>query len=272
MPITEKLAAHRNDIITKYTNGASASSIGREYGVTTTTVTRILKGSGVMPALGRGAATKRRDESEIIAAFQNGMTPTAIRVTFRVSKSGLYSILNRCGVELRGHTDRFITDAQKTVIAQAREISAHCNPSEQMFRDILESRGIKTRAQVAIAGGNVDFVLPDFSIAVEICFRGTFNKYIANGWLAQRIRDCANRGWHTYVLGAADSGGFTDHAIEDVIAWCKFLDRSPPSRRQYRVVWGGTELLAAGCSDDDKFTLVNARGYRNKVANRKGLS
>lgn len=251
----EKLAFHRNDVIRRYRSGESASAIGRHFGVTTTCVTTALKRAGVMPALTRGAHTRRTDEVRIITLFQQGVAPSDIVTQTGVSKSGLYAILRRAGVELRGHDGQIQTHEMRVARADAIERRGVGNEFEERIRAMLTNRGLNTRAQVAIGAQLVDIVLPDQSVAVEICCRGTFFKYVRDGWIVQRIRECAERGWHTYVLGFLNAPDVVDQSIDDVVLWAQFLDRAPPVRRQYRVVWGGFELLATGCSDDDQITL-----------------
>src|SRR5690554_7883647 len=157
----EKLAPYRNDIIRHYSNGTSAAALGRQYGVTTTTITRLLKNAGVMPVLARGEHGRRRDHQAIISAFRGGARPSEIIREFNVSKSGLYAILNRSGVDLRGHVPGPMTEAERIRLAEGREASGTCNESEQAFRDFLTEAGIESRPQVALGTGVVDFVLPD---------------------------------------------------------------------------------------------------------------
>ena len=129
---------------------------------------------------------------------------------------------------------------------------------------------IRVQAASCLGIGVVDFVIPTHAVAVEVNLRGTFGRYVAEGWFTQRIKECAHRGWHFYVFGGRDTSDITADAIQDIAAWLDFLNRSPASRRQYRVVWGGTELLTTGCSDDDQVTIPLPSEYASKVANRKG--
>ena len=268
----EKLAFQRNNIIRRYSGGESAASIGRSLSATTTTITRILKGAGCMPALGRGDHKRRADEGKLITLFQSGMKPSAICRTSGVSKSGLYGILKRSGADLRGHIDEARTDADLIKLALGREAAGRCNENEQLFRDLIAERGFKSNPQVALGTGVIDFVIPDYSVAVEVNLRGTFNRYITEGWFTQRIKNCSNRGWHFYVFGGRDRSDINADSIQDICAWMEFLNRSPASRRQYRVVWGGTELLSTGCSDDNQITIPKPSAYASQVASRKNPS
>lgn len=268
----EKLAFYRNDIIRDYANGISAARIARSFGVTTTTVTRILKGAGAMQSLGRGDQMRRADEQTIICEFNRGMKPHEIITKYGVSKSALYAILNRAGVDLRGHVEERKTIAQLTHLAKIREERGICNKSESLFQSFLSEGGFNSKAQVALGTGVIDFVIPTHSVAVEISLRGTFNKYVSEGWFIDRIKNCANRGWHCYIFGGQESSDINADTVKDIFAWLEFLNRSPASRRQYRVVWCGTNLLAAGCSDDNHITIPRPSEYASKVANRKGES
>lgn len=266
----EKLAFYRNDIIRDYSNGVSASELGRRFNVSTTTITRMLKGAGVMPTLGRGEHMRRADEQTIICEFNRGMKPVEILTRYDVSKSALYAILNRAGVDLRGHVEEHRTTAELIHLANLREQRGVCNENEQAFQSLLAEGGFDSKAQVALGIGVIDFVIPSHSVAVEINLRGTFNKYITDGWFVNRIKECANRGWHFYVFGGRDARDINHNTIQDIYAWLDFLNRSPASRRQYRVVWGGTELLATGCSDDNNIVIPRPFDYAIQMADRKG--
>lgn len=268
----EKLALHRNDIIRQYANGASASSVAAAFGVSTTTITRILKGAGVMPALKRGETTKRADEARVVQMFLDGTKPADIIRTTGVSKSCLYSIIQRHGAKLRGHVNEVRTVEQMQALAIGREAAGFCNENEKLFSDLLSELGLKHKPQVALGTGCIDFVLTEHSIAVEVSLRGTFNKYVDDGWFLKRIRDCAERGWHLYIFGGRDAADINADAMQDILAWAQFTNSSPASRRQYRVVWGGFDLLATGCSDDCHITIPKPSAYASQVADRKGES
>jgi len=264
----ESLAPHRNDIISRYSQGESAASIARHYKVTTTTLTRALKGAGVMPHIPRGG-DRRGDRDRILSAFRDGVRPSQIMKGFNVSRSGLFSMLKRAGLKLRGLDSWTPTKDMLVSAAITRELGGKLNANEKRISDLLSAAGLECRPQVAIKTGNLDLLIPSHSVAVEVCLRGTLTRYIDNGWLEKRIRDCADRGWHTYVYAAANAPDITVDSIQDIAAWVDFLHRSPASRRQYRMVWCGVELLACGCSDDDQITLVKPSRHAERIANRK---
>ena len=144
------------------------------------------------------------------------------------------------------------------------------NANEQRFFDILTAKGYQPRPQVAMGTGSVDFLIPSLAVAVEVGLRGTTCRYVASGYLERRIRDCANRGWHCYIFIGQNADSICEDAMQDIFAWLKFIGGSPASRRQYRMVWGATELLAAGCSDDEHIAIISPGEYLSKIADRKG--
>lgn len=256
--LRSKLTPHAQDIIAAYRNGQSAASLARQYGASTTTTTRLLINAGVMAALPRGGAMKRSDEAEILKAYRRGELPSEICRSFRLSKSGLYSILRRNDASLRGHVGWKPGLEHLSRSAASKESSGQLTKGERAFQDIMVKLGYELLPQMAIGVGNVDFVIPTHSVAVEISFRGTFHKYVRSGWFENRIRDLGDCGWHTYVLATLDTESFLRDGVEDICAWLDFIRRQPSTRRQYRVVWRAAHLVATGCSDDEKFSFVLA--------------
>lgn len=264
----EKLAPHRNDIIRLYRNGISAAEIGRTYNATTTTVTTLLKRAGVMASISRQEHGRRADEARIVAMFNSGSKPVDIIASTGVSKSAFYAIARRHGLALRGLLPQRMSEANKVRLALAREASGRLNRGEDAVFQLLRARGLEPITQVACGTRSIDMAIRDLSIAVEVCLRGTLNLYINSGQLSDRIRQLGYAGWHVYVFGAKDVTTIDAQAIEDISAWADFIRRAPPSRRQYRVVWSGADLLATGCCDDDDITVIRPLDYRAQLTQR----
>lgn len=250
---TPKLALHANDVIFQYKAGTSAAEIGRRYGVTTTTVTALLKSVGVMPALPRGVKDERigADAERAVSLFQSGVRPSEILGAIPRSKSWLYGVLRSAGCDLRGLDGWTPTDDQVCRKASAIEQAGRLNPTEQLVADLLAKAGFKVTPQMAVGRYNIDLAIHSHSVAIEVNCRGTFPMYARTGLFADKIKELANRGWHTYVLVAQDFAAIEQHGIDDMIAWVDFSQRQKAVRRQYRMVRCPFDLLAAGCSDSD---------------------
>lgn len=262
---TVKLAAHADDILSRYRNGESAASLAREYQATTTTVTSLLKKLGVMPSLQRGEAdaTVRSDATLAANLFVSGVRPCDIysKLSKPRSKSWLYSVLKKTGGSLRGLGNWRPSGEMVERMSKTRERNGKMNRAERTLCALLAESGIEAKAQVSLGRGNADFVIPSHSVAVELLGRGTYRLYIRNGWIEKRIRELRERGWHAYfmvVTATRGADGIARHGIDDLLAWLDFMKRQPAVRRQYRMVRCPGELLAAGCSDDHQFPFVEA--------------
>src|SRR5208282_635302 len=177
------------------------------------------------------------------------------------SKSWLYDLLRQHGATLRGLDNWHPDDAQRLKQSLTRESQAKAEPSEKFVADALNKHHYDVKHQVALYFGNIDLVIPSESVAVEILTRGVFGTYMRNGWIKDRIAKCGDRGWHAYFLGAFDTQSIISCGINDLLAWIEFLRRAPTIRRQYRVIWGGCDLLACGCTDNENITIVSPFKY-----------
>ena len=58
------------------------------------------------------------------------------------------------------------------------------------------------------------------------------------------------------VWNQKGTGPITAGAADYVAAFCEKVRWQPSITRQYRVIGGGGEVLAARCADDDEFPLI----------------
>jgi len=260
-----KLAHVANDAIKLYREGASAASIAKQFGVTTTTVTSLLKKHGVMPALERGKCDQRidADKTQILALFDKGFQPAKIATIVGRSKTCVYSLLNLHRKGLRGHLGGPLPDEQVRKVAMSRGVTGKMNRTEQHVNNILIEAGFQTDPQLAIDRYNVDIAIKSLSVAVEVNCRGSFAPYIRQGVFVNRIKQFAQLGWHTYILVSRDHQSVVERGTDDLIAWLYFMDRQKAPRRQYRMVRSPFELLATGCGDDPN--LANILSPKNII-------
>ena len=267
-----KLAAHLNDIIRRHRNGESAASLARDFGVSTTTVTTALERVGVRrkPIRGEPITLTSDVRDKVLNLFAEGMQPIAIAEAMGHSKSTVYQILKHGKAKLRGHVDSFVSPESVAAISRTVEANAeiHVWPAEEKVAEMLTERGFDPVHQMSIEIGNVDLAIPSCSVAVEVCARGCYSKYMASGWFERRIRELGKRGWHSYFILARDAETITLDGVDDLCLWADFLRRQPTARRQYRVVWRAADLLATGCSDQQDIAVVMPSEYARYVANR----
>jgi very-short-patch-repair endonuclease len=258
MTIISKLDAFTDDIIGKYRNGMSACKIAKEYKTTTTTVTTLLKKFGVMQHLKRGEHDSENyiDRATAIDMFNNGFKPTQIIKQLNRSKCWFYELAKRENFDLRGHIDEFPTEEQKLKHSQTKQVNAIMNESEKVLYNMLTENGLSPIPQYSIGTKNVDFAIPDSSIVIELCCRGTANKYLASGYLAERVKQLGQFGWHVYVLFAYDTNTIIQDGINDMLIWIDFIKRQPALRRQYRVIRRTCDLISAGCCDSNNLPSV----------------
>lgn len=249
--ITSKLEAFSNDIFCKYREGVPAIRLAKEYGVCTTTMTTFLKKYGLAPHLKRGEklVDYKSKKAEAVRLFNEGMRPSDIIRTLNVSRSWFYSVAKSENLNLRGIDHYVPTEESARKISATKQVNAIMTESEQNLFNILKANGINSIPQFSIGTYNVDFVIPDCSIAIELFCRGTINIYSRTSYIEDRIKELGNFGWHVYCLFSYDAKSVADDGIDDMLAWIDFIKRQPSARRQYRMFRRSFELLSCGCCD-----------------------
>lgn len=245
MNTLNKLNPHTNDIIKLFNSGVSAAEIARRFDTTTTTATSFLTKLGLWTPRKRGA--KHIHSEEAVELFRSGEAPFLIQKKLGISKSCFYSIAKRAGIDLRGHVGYAPSEDQLRKSAKTRQKNVTMHPNEQIVFDRLTNAGINVIPQFAFNTQILDFFLPDLNIAVEITGRGTYCKYLRNGWFVDRIKNLGESGSHIHVIAYGDDIG--EESIRDLIAWVEFLRATPTPCRQYRMVRGNGEVIATGKSD-----------------------
>lgn len=251
--ITSKLEAFSNDIFCKYRKGVSATRLAKEYGVCTTTMTSFLKKYGLAPHLKRGESTidYKAKKAEAVRLFNEGMRPSEIIRTLNVGKSWFYSVAKSENLNLRGINNYVPTKESACKVSATKQVNAIMTEAEQNLFELLSSNGIKTIPQHSIGTHNIDFVVPDCSVAIELFCRGTISIHSGTSYIEDRIKELGNCGWHVYCLFSYDAQTVIDDGINDMLAWIDFIKRQPSARRQYRMFRRSFELLSCGCCDFD---------------------
>jgi len=243
-----KLARHANDIYRLYREGTSATAIGRQYNVTTTTVTKLLKDAGLMRARKRGECDDLVVEhrKKAVQMFNDGFRPSEIERELGRSKSWVFKQLNDSGCELRGLDGWKPDKTSIEKVALARERAAAMTESEKVVYNMLTNHGLEVTPQMAFGTKNIDFAIHSHSVAIEVYCRTVGRLYINNGGLAERVKELGESGWSVYVLFAHEAKDISLNGIDDMLAWIDFTERSPAILREYRMVRCPSKLISCG--------------------------
>jgi len=161
---------------------------------------------------------------------------------------------------------RKATLAERTLRARTVEREQiQTTEAERTLRGMLDERGIIAIPQKAVGPYNCD--LGAFPVAVEI-FGGDWHfsgRHLARA--PKRLRYLMDRGWSVLMVQITERYPL-DAAVADYVANFIHAARGEPaSRREYRVIRGAGETLAAGRSDDHEISIVPAlRNMRDKGA------
>lgn len=143
-------------------------------------------------------------------------------------------------------------------MANARTIERTGTPTllERSIGALLQAHGYETAHLKAIGPYNCDLVID--SVAVEIWAAGFHSQARHRQRDPIRTRYLLNRGWHVLIIRIAGKRQFTTSGADDIVAFLQAARDNPAMRRQYRVIWGTGQFIAAGCVDDDQDALVAA--------------
>jgi len=168
---------------------------------------------------------------------------------------------------VRGMT-RTADDLAKRALGKQRTMSHATDEERAVAAAVLGLSGVRPVLQQAVGKYNLDLGVAD-AVAVEL-FGGNWHshgRHLAR--LPQRVEDIADAGWNLLIVWSRN--GFRPEpgpVAQDVVAYLERTRSDPTFRRQYRVIRGDGEFIAAGCVDDGEVTLVPA-GVRGVDARRR---
>lgn len=245
--------------------GISASSLHRERGR-----------RGIPPR-----RNLRLDAAKIVADYVGGESEYAIARRLGISRASVRSRLVEQGVSIRRPSEagllrasrmepderaqqakaaqaasrrKKVSLAELEVRARNRERDARFgSDGEVILAQMLEVRDLSPIPQKAIGKYNVDMAASE-SVAVEVLGG---NWHGAKRTHATRTPHILDAGWHLiFVWNHKGTGPITTGAADYIATFCEQVRWQPTLIRQYRVISGSGELLAARCADDDEFPLV----------------
>lgn len=229
----ERRAVDVDDLIQDYLAGTSINKLAKRWKVSRIVIYHRLREQSV-PIRGRGEAERLK-----WAQMDGVARRRQIQAAHRAA----------CG--------RKATFEERTLRAVTMQRLGHLNPVEQRLANWLAEHGIGTIAQQAIGPYNCD--LGAHPVAVEI-FGGQWHfsdRHLAR--LPQRVRYLFDAGWHQLVV-VVDSRRYPLHPsiAEELAGFIKRARRHPSAVREYRMLRGAGEVLAACRADDDDLSVVPA--------------
>lgn len=278
-------------LVARYAVGESVHALAKAFGVDPYAVRRVLSEAEVTARVHaesmRLTRTVHLDEPEVVRRYMEGESAKTLALAYGHSERIIYRVLSDHGVTARTITEANNLVLNRLTLAQRRERGTrhppvwegrsypsypvthpdrmrkrsrtreltrqYQKPDELMVLGALPGGWI-TGQQSAVDRYNID--LTRRSVAMEVHspalhpFRSEHN--------VSRAIDLAELGWH--VVYFWPNGGcirrITDRGIAELVAHAERLDRDPSPERQYLVIRGGGEVVAAGRFDLEKRSLV----------------
>src|ERR1041385_218960 len=219
----------------EYGRGATTSELAQRAGVVRSTMIHWLKDAGA--DIDRSHAAVRR----------NARLTAEQRIRMAAATSACH----------RGVPKSEAALARRALTRQQRMVQV--DPQERALVEMLRARGIDGIVQQkAIGRYNCDIAAAP--VAVEV-FGGNWHAYGQHGArLLRRTRDILDAGWSVLLIWANSvHHPMTEAAADEAAAWIELARSNPSFGRQYRVIWGTGQFIAAGRPEDDELTLEPAR-------------
>lgn len=273
-----------DDAIRRYLAGESANQIATSMGVNRSTLDRKLRTAGV---------PKQRDAAWIETAVEMhlaGVPQSQIAERFGRSQPTVSAALLRRGYRTDPSEAERRKWASMTAEQRAAQVTAAHDAVRGMTRSIhdLERRAVgkqrtlahATTDELAVAAylpgaipqqaiGKYNVDIGAEPVAVEL-FGGNWHaegRHRAR--LPQRVEHIADAGWNLLIVWCTQGRVLDVEAVaQDALAYLECSRRDPAFRRQYRVIWGDGQLIAAGCVDDNERTLIPSSVSRYDTAGR----
>jgi DNA-directed RNA polymerase specialized sigma24 family protein len=166
-------------LVSAYLGGSPGRVVAKAFGISHQTVYDILKRHGIKTREPRPLrALSPREEDEVVAAYEAGMSQTEIGEVLGVSQGTVYKILKRHGIKTREpRRSRALSPKEEDEVISVyeagmsqAEIGEVLGVSQQTVSRILERRGVKTRnpsggVSTALALAAVSFLVLGVSMA-----------------------------------------------------------------------------------------------------------
>lgn len=271
-----------DDLVKEYLSGKNITQLKRQFGIGAITVLGILDRNGVSIRPARVSATRIDvPVEEIVARYQSGESIKSLSDFYSVSRVVITKRLIECGVNRRDrsaamyqrmsqtspeermrlvHSAHAAIQGTKQTFSEKRKRAltvqnrlTNVSASETWLADELRAKGYDAIQQFAVGTYNCDVAV--HPVAVEI-FGGGWHWYGRHKARAiERLHYFLDHGWHVLIITTYGRIPLTGETTEYVASFIEETRRDPTASRQYRVIRGAGEILAAGSADDDQFSI-----------------
>lgn len=280
-----------DDVVARYLSGESVSKIAPSVGVSVAYIYKRLKREGILRSCREAArlAAARKPilpwVLEAIDLYRSGMSQTDVAEHFGVTQSTVQRHFKVHGVSRTRSEAERLKWAGMDAEARANQVAAahaavrgmtrpdddlirraigkqaslaHATAEEREVADALIGLGLEVVLQQAVYKYNVDVGV--HPVAVEL-YGGAWHAHGRHAArFPQRCKDLADRGWNLHIIWAGYPGQpdvlDVSRVTQDVATYYERSSSDPSFRRQYRMIWGHGELIAAGSVDDDNFAPI----------------
>ena len=184
------------------------------------------------------------DVRDLVDRYLAGATGYELAERFGVSKSTVYRVLDKSGVDLRrlpmhkARADSTASFGELCQRAATREANGtQSSPLEARFADLLTERGVpKPVPQKAIGPYNVDLAIGP--VAVEIWGGGWHGSGAHLERFEERTSYVLDAGWWQICVWSPNTMPSVPAAADQVVAFYEFARTHPAADRKHWVIWG----------------------------------
>jgi len=294
--VTAKITSIDTDyLVREYLNGRTQKSLANEFGVSQAVVSSRLVSVGI-PRRRNGRAGGQRKIAipmdAVISRYTSGESTVSIGEFFGVDRGVIRDRLIEWGIPLRGVSDankimmegrtpeenarncqaahdaargRKHSLSERCKMASTREkMPSNVGPSEIILYNMLLERGIDSTPQKAVGPYNCD--LAAFPVAVEV-WGGNFHYFGRHmERTPKRCHYFFDGGWSMlFVHVGRGLRALSATGADYIAAYIQAFRSDPSAGREYRMIWGTGEFIAAGSCDDDDATIIETL-HRSKQA------
>ncbi|HXG70686.1 MAG TPA: hypothetical protein VNJ04_08760 [Gemmatimonadaceae bacterium] len=231
-------------LIRDYRAGKSELQIAKDLGVSRAVIRTRLIENAIEP--------RNRSAAELLKWSRMNRTQRAAQVSaaHAASRGSQYPLT---GMERRART--------------VERLGLHVSEIERRLACQLVANGLDVIHQQAVGPYNCD--LGAAPVAVEV-FGGNWHftgRHLAR--TPKRFRYLMESGWHVLVVHVSNHAPLHPHLPNYIAAYVEAARRNPAMRREYRVVRGAGETIAAGSVEDKNISIEWALTHsRNPTTGR----
>lgn len=266
-----------------YRSGKTIEQTAAEVGIDPSVVSAALHASGV-ELHPRGPSPFRISlPADTLQRYRAGESVLSIARRLGVSRPVITRYLLREGAEIRGPSDSMrvraaqMTAGERSALAAAAHAAIRGkrrsdaslagralarqhqppppSPGEAALAAWLSERGLQVTPELAVGKYNLDLAIAGSRIGVEV---------LGGHWHHDSARHChripylLGAGWHLLYVWNTRRQPLAPAAADYIHSFAEQSCRDPAAIRQYRVIRGDGELVAAGRAGDDDFPVTDA--------------